>query len=255
MVTREAVAAEGIAGGFSAVYPVLKAMEEGGRVRRGYFIEGLGAAQFALPGAVDRAARRARTAGRAARSAVLAATDPANPYGATLAWPRVMATAGAAPLARAAGASVVLVNGEPVLYVERGGRSVVTLPAFNGWAAALAVASLAASEAPAGRGLTVERINGEPAPRRRRSRGALRGGGVRGGLPRPHLPCAARSSPMPEGDSLYRFAETLRRALLGKAIARCAKPRAGACPAGAADRRSDLYGSACAGQEHAHQLR
>ncbi|HEY4119772.1 MAG TPA: crosslink repair DNA glycosylase YcaQ family protein, partial [Byssovorax sp.] len=86
VVTREAVQAEGIEGGFSAVYEVLKAMEEAGRVRRGYFVEGLGATQFALPGADDRL-RALREAPREPGVVVLAATDPANPYGAALAWP------------------------------------------------------------------------------------------------------------------------------------------------------------------------
>ncbi len=85
VVTRESLTIENIPGGFSTVYPVLKAMEESGRVRRGYFVTGLGAAQFALPGAVDRL-RSLRDAPEDAEVAVLAATDPANPYGATLPW-------------------------------------------------------------------------------------------------------------------------------------------------------------------------
>ena len=93
VLTRDAVASEGIVGGFGAVYPILRTMEERGRVRRGYFVEGLGGAQFALPGAVDRL-RATREPGdeaardSAARTIVLAATDPANPYGAALPWPR-----------------------------------------------------------------------------------------------------------------------------------------------------------------------
>ncbi|MCB0993837.1 MAG: DEAD/DEAH box helicase, partial [Acidimicrobiales bacterium] len=88
VLTRESALAEGIEGGFAGVYPVLRALEEQGRIRRGYFVEGLGAAQFALPGAVDRL-RGARAADDAV--VVLAATDPAQPYGAALAWPEVVA--------------------------------------------------------------------------------------------------------------------------------------------------------------------
>jgi ATP-dependent Lhr-like helicase len=126
VVTREAVAAEGIAGGYAAVYPVLRAMEESGRARRGYFVAGLGAAQFALPGAVDRL--RAVRDDPEGSVLVLAATDPAQPYGAALPWPRGSADE-RLPLQRAAGAYVVLVDGRATLYLERGGRSLITLPA------------------------------------------------------------------------------------------------------------------------------
>ena len=123
VVTREAVVAEGIAGGYASVYPVLRAMEESGRARRGYFVAGLGAAQFALPGAVDRL--RADPRGRADRPRLLAATDPAQPYGAALPWPRGTDDE-RLPLQRAAGAYVVLVDGLAVLDLERGGRSLVS---------------------------------------------------------------------------------------------------------------------------------
>jgi ATP-dependent Lhr-like helicase len=131
VVTREAVLAEGLAGGFASVYPVLKAMEEAGRVRRGYFVAGLGAAQFAMPGAVDRlrAAREVETRG-ADHAVILAAADPAQAYGAALPWPR-RDDAERLPLQRAAGAYVVLVEGMPALYLERGGRGLVTLPAAD----------------------------------------------------------------------------------------------------------------------------
>jgi ATP-dependent Lhr-like helicase len=126
VLTREAARAEGFPGGFAAVYPVLSALEEGGRVRRGYFVAGLGAAQFALPGAVDRLrSLRATPEDEPAPAVVLAATDPAQPYGAALAWPE----AGAGRPARAAGASVVLVDGGLAAYLERGGRNVVTFGA------------------------------------------------------------------------------------------------------------------------------
>jgi ATP-dependent Lhr-like helicase len=129
VVTREAVLSEGVEGGFTAVYGVLKAMEETGSVRRGYFVSGLGAAQFAVPGAVDRLrAERTPVGGplevdRAPVVHVLAATDPANPYGAALSWPE-----SAGRPARAAGAQVVLVDGEAAAYLERGGRTLVTFP-------------------------------------------------------------------------------------------------------------------------------
>jgi ATP-dependent Lhr-like helicase len=119
VVTRGAVAAEGHQGGFAAVYPVLSALEERGAARRGYFVEGLGAAQFALAGAVD----RLRATEESKRALVLAATDPANPYGAALPWPHT--EEGHRP-GRKAGALVVLVNGELTIYVERGGRSLLS---------------------------------------------------------------------------------------------------------------------------------
>ena len=163
VVTREAVLAEGATGGFAGVYPVLKAMEEAGRVRRGYFVAGLGAAQFAMPGAVDRL--RAEREPRDDRSAiVVAATDPANPYGAALAWPR-RDDAERAALQRVPGAYVVIVDGAAALYVERGGRGLITLAAFdNAEVANAAVAALAALIGPGGplRELSVERVDRIP---------------------------------------------------------------------------------------------
>ncbi|MEO7294909.1 MAG: DEAD/DEAH box helicase [Candidatus Limnocylindria bacterium] len=125
VVTREGVAAEGISGGYASVYPVLRAMEEAGRARRGYFVAGLGAAQFALPGAVDRL-RAVRNDDSAVH--LLAATDPAQPYGAALPWPRSTDDE-RLPLQRAAGAYVAMVDGRAVLYLERGGRGILRLPA------------------------------------------------------------------------------------------------------------------------------
>ncbi len=133
VLVREAVMAEGVPGGFSGIYPILRALEDAGRIRRGYFVEGLGAAQFALPGAIDRLrAERdgSRRGGDAGAVFVLAAADPASPYGAALPWPRRGET-DRRPLARSAGAAVVLVDGAPVLYLERGGRTLQTLPAFD----------------------------------------------------------------------------------------------------------------------------
>ena len=120
VVTRETALGEGIDGGFAGVYPVLKALEERGEARRGYFVAGLGAAQFALPGAVDRL-RGTRTPEPDAPPVVLAATDPAQPYGAALAWPDSPGRP-----ARTAGAHVVLADGLPLVVLERGGRSLAT---------------------------------------------------------------------------------------------------------------------------------
>jgi ATP-dependent Lhr-like helicase len=121
ILTREQVRAEGLAGGFSGIYPELSQLETLGVARRGYFVEGLGGAQFALPGAVERL--RAVGGGEQA-PIVLSAVDPAQPYGAALAWP---AREDARRPARVPGAYVVLAGGEPILYVERGGRALQTL--------------------------------------------------------------------------------------------------------------------------------
>ena len=158
VVTREAVQAEDIAGGFSAVYPVLAAMEAAGKVRRGYFVAGLGAAQFAAPGADDRL-RSLRDPGESPQVCVLASTDPANPYGAALAWPE---RAGAR-LARAAHTRVVLVDGTLVAHVAKDARSVVTfLPESEperGNAAAQ-VARVVAGLASVGRNIILAEIDG-----------------------------------------------------------------------------------------------
>ena len=134
VLNRELTLGEGAEGGFAGVYPLLKALEERGQVRRGYFVAGLGAAQFALPGAVDRL-RDHRSPPEVPRSVVLAATDPAQPYGAGLAWPP-----SAGRPARVAGAHVVLVDGSAVAYLERNGHTLATFPAAQespGWAATL----------------------------------------------------------------------------------------------------------------------
>jgi ATP-dependent helicase Lhr and Lhr-like helicase len=171
VVTRGAVVAEHVPGGFAAVYRVLSAFEDAGRVRRGYFVEGLGASQFATPGAVDRLRATSRPPGdepeAAGRTVVLAAADPATPYGAALAWPERQARDADGQNrpshrpGRKAGALVVLVDGELVLYVERGGRSLLswTDEAASLQAAADALA-LAVREGALGR-LTVERADGE----------------------------------------------------------------------------------------------
>jgi ATP-dependent Lhr-like helicase len=118
VLTRESVVGEGWSGGFAALYPVLRAMEEAGKIRRGYFVEGLGGSQFALPGAVDRLRGLREPDGRIL---ALAATDPANPYGTVIPWPD-----GEGRMARAAGVFVVMESGELRLYLERGGRSLLT---------------------------------------------------------------------------------------------------------------------------------
>ena len=190
IVTRGSVVAEGVSGGFAGVYRVLAAAEESGRVRRGYFVEGLGAAQFATAGAVDRLRAQSRPlpegpvlsgAGRreSAPSVVLAASDPANPYGAALGWPAREADLSDQPEGiqpgrtkpggrsghkpgRKAGALVVLVDGALTLYVERGGKTLLSWtddPALLQSAAdALA---LAVREGALGK-LTVEKADGDP---------------------------------------------------------------------------------------------
>ncbi|MGH8867787.1 MAG: ATP-dependent helicase [Actinomycetes bacterium] len=170
VLTRGAVTAEQVPGGFAAAYRVLSAFEDAGRCRRGYYVEGLGAAQFATPGAVDRLrAGAARDPARESRPAdgpaafVLAATDPASPYGAALPWPaRPGETPGHRP-GRKAGALVVLVGGRLALYVERGGR---TLLSFTDEPDVLdeAVRALAAAVTGGALGrLTVEKADGAPA--------------------------------------------------------------------------------------------
>jgi ATP-dependent Lhr-like helicase len=124
VLTREAIAAEGKAGGFSTVYPLLRALEERGQVRRGYFIEGLGVLQFADAAAVDRM-REMKEAGLDGRAAVLAATDPANPFGVTLPWPSWCE--GAAE--RRARAHVVIADGELIALLFADGARVVVAPA------------------------------------------------------------------------------------------------------------------------------
>jgi ATP-dependent Lhr-like helicase len=183
VITREAVGAESIAGGFGSVYPVLKGMEETGRVRRGYFVAGLGATQFAMPGALD-LLRSLRDAPDDVEVAVIAATDPANPYGAALKWSASApdgATAGqvraAAPEStkaargptRSVGATVILVNGALAAYLARGDRQLLTyLPAAEPERSkvARAIARVLIDRARAGgdapRGMLVEEIDGAP---------------------------------------------------------------------------------------------
>jgi ATP-dependent Lhr-like helicase len=165
VLTRGAVAAERVEGGFAGVYPVLRAMEEAGQCRRGYFVEGLGGAQFALPGAVDRMRATADPAARSPnspeRAVVLAAADPAQPYGAALPWPeRPGDTPSSHRPGRKAGALVVLVDGALVLYVERGGRTLLSWTEDPELLAPTAVALAAAGREGALGRLTVERADG-----------------------------------------------------------------------------------------------
>lgn len=166
VVTRGAVQAEGVEGGFSATYRILAAFEDNGQARRGYVVEGLGAAQFAMDGAVDRlraasTARDRRDPGTAPQALVLAAADPANAYGAALPWPESPDGAGHKP-GRKAGALVVLVDGELTLYMERGGKTLLAWPSDPEAPALRAAAEALATSARAGAlgTVTVERTNG-----------------------------------------------------------------------------------------------
>ncbi|UZX01884.1 DEAD/DEAH box helicase [Arthrobacter sp. CDRTa11] len=164
VVTRGSVMAEQILGGFGLMYKVLARLEEAGRCRRGYFIEHLGAAQFAVPATVDRLrtySEDAQLAKKEPAALALAATDPANPYGAGLPWPALNEEAGTGHRpGRKAGALVVLVDGALVLYVERGGK---TLLAFSDDESVLAAAG-AALVSVVTRGaidkLVMEKVNG-----------------------------------------------------------------------------------------------
>jgi len=165
VLTRGAVAAEGVPGGFAMLYKVLSTFEEAGRCQRGYFVESLGGAQFAAASTVDRL--RSYLDGvdperPEYRPVVLAAADPANPYGAALPWPASRGDASARP-GRKAGALVALVDGELAWFLERGGRSLLTFtddPAAH-HAAALALADLVAAKRV--ESILVERIDGVPA--------------------------------------------------------------------------------------------
>lgn len=209
VLTKGVMGAERLAGGFGTVYPVLRAFEESGRCRRGYFVESLGGAQFALPGAVDRmraiaadlssrgsspaspapgsspldhfpgpdqapgrltpasgpAVRsygvvpEARTADTGRRAVVLAAADPANPYGAALPWPAHPGEVTHKP-GRKAGSLVVLVDGHLVLYVERGGRTLLSFTDDDRLQPAVDALALSVRDGALGK-LTVEKADGE----------------------------------------------------------------------------------------------
>jgi ATP-dependent Lhr-like helicase len=159
IVTRDGVRGEGISGGYGAVYGELRALETLGICRRGYFVEGLGGAQFALPGAVERLRELRPREDEEPEALVLAAADPAQPYGAAMPWPK---TAGGRA-ARVAGALVVLLGGEAALFVERGGRSLVPLRAPDeGWLRVALAALVDHVRRGGAKRLAVERFDGEP---------------------------------------------------------------------------------------------
>ncbi len=169
VITRETVGAEGVPGGFSAVYPALKGMEERGRIRRGYFVSGLGAAQFAMPAAVD-LLRSVRDEPEDTRSVTIAATDPANPYGAVLAWPDAHDLGPGRGPTRSVGPLVILVNGALGAYLRKGYRDLlVWIPEHEparsrtGLAIAQELRALAQRAEEGQRGLLIADINGEPA--------------------------------------------------------------------------------------------
>jgi ATP-dependent Lhr-like helicase len=158
VVTREAVLAEGVVGGFSSVYGVFKVLEERGQVRRGYFVNGLGAAQFAVPGAVDRLRALRRSAdeldAEPAPLITLSAADPAQPYGASLTWPDTTGRP-----ARIGAALVVTRGGVPLVWHDRRSHHLVTFAAAeldDGWVDAL-VAQVADGRA---RSVEIRKING-----------------------------------------------------------------------------------------------
>jgi ATP-dependent helicase Lhr and Lhr-like helicase len=189
VLTRESLNTESVPGGFGLLYPVLKGLEENGRIRRGYFVAGLGATQFALPGALD-LLRSLRETPDDPEIAMLAATDPANPYGAALKWPAsapggastsakasvdrsagpdvAAAKAGRGPT-RTVGATVMLVNGSLAAYLARGDRQLVTyLPeseperSKTGRAVARVLIDRARTGGESPRGMLIEEIDGVP---------------------------------------------------------------------------------------------
>ena len=175
IVMRETAHAEGVAGGFAAIYDVLKMFEARGLVRRGYFVAGRGGAQFALPGADERLRMRRDTAEGAAgaRTVVLAATDPANPWGAVIAWPAAVAAAPARRERpqRAAGAIVVLRDGELLGWLGRAEGPLLTFlppdePARSAAARALAGALAEIVDAGSMRALVITTVDGREAASR-----------------------------------------------------------------------------------------
>ena len=154
IVVRDAVLAESVPGGFAGLYAVLTAFEEAGRVRRGYFVEGRGGSQFALPGALDRL--RSLDASSDSPPTALAAADPANAYGAAIPWPQHRS----GRASRSAGAYVILCEGRLAAFVERGGRTVLTFDDHDPSVVAAGLAELGRSRIPR---LVVATIDGEAA--------------------------------------------------------------------------------------------
>jgi ATP-dependent Lhr-like helicase len=160
ILTREVAAAENVSGGFAAVYDILKALEDAGRIRRGYFASGVGATQFALPAALD-LLRSLKDEPEEPEVVVLAATDPANPYGTVLRWPESTQGRDQRGPTRSAGSLVVMVNGALAAYISRGARQLLAfLPDDEASQSSIARA-LASTLARIG--LLVHEINGLPA--------------------------------------------------------------------------------------------
>src|SRR5262249_6475701 len=211
-LTREGAAAEGTAGGFGLLYRVLKAMEDAGRLRRGYFVAGLGATQFALPGALD-LLRSLRDPGDAVAPpqpegddlevVVLSATDPANPYGAALKWPADALPHGARGPTRTVGAPVILVDGALAAYLGRGDRQAsILLPEPEpqrskvGRAVGRAFIERARAGGDTPRGMLIEEINGAAATEHPASKYLCEAGFVRGALGlQATLPRSGRRNP------------------------------------------------------------
>jgi ATP-dependent Lhr-like helicase len=165
IVARETAAVEALGGGFSNVYRVLRSMEDAGRIRRGYFVEGLGGAQFSYPGIIDRLRRVRDDEAREHDVVALAATDPANPYGWLLPWPELRASSGHGAR-RATGSAVVLVDGEPVLFLDRFGRRLRVFADASHDAVERALPGLHAVARGRPRGiLVIDRVGAEPAVR------------------------------------------------------------------------------------------
>jgi ATP-dependent helicase Lhr and Lhr-like helicase len=163
VVTREAVGAEKIVGGFSAVYPVFKVMEESGKIRRGYFIAARGAAQFALSGALDRL-RDFREPADEPQTYLLAATDPANPYGAVLPWPE---RNDSYHFGRNAGARVILIDGQMAAYLGKGEKNLLTFitlddPLIERKASAIAEALSSEVNSGRRRAIVISSVDGQP---------------------------------------------------------------------------------------------
>lgn len=162
VVTKGSVVAESVAGGFAWLYKVLSTFEDNGRCRRGYFVESLGGAQFASPATVDRLREyldAVDDARKPYRATVLAATDPANPYGAALVWPRATSESGHRP-GRKAGALAVLVDGDLALYIERSGKSLLSFVIDPTVLHAAALGTMELVRDGGLDGLVIERIDG-----------------------------------------------------------------------------------------------
>jgi ATP-dependent Lhr-like helicase len=171
VVSREVAAAENVGGGYSAIYPALRTMEESGWIRRGMFVAGMGAAQFAMSSAVEML-RSLRNAPEKAEAVHLASTDPANPYGALLPWPRLEGDNPETPhgMARVSGASVVLVDGALAAFLRRRNPALRVFlpdeePDRSRYARELAkkLAEVALKRQSRRSGLLVGEINGNPA--------------------------------------------------------------------------------------------